>query len=99
VGVTSTLEGKEVNLQIEMVLHAMPGKAMMAQCGANLASVDAEKADIQTVINSYDSTGTGVIASADPHHHHGATMKLSDSLTEALTAGAKDMIRRLAKPR
>lgn len=96
VGVTSTLEGKEVNLQIDMVLHVMPGKAMMGQCGANIAQLDAERADIQTVINSYNSTGTGVVAKLDPHHK---TENLSHTLNEALTTGAKDMIRRMVAPR
>lgn len=94
VGVTSTIEAKEVNLQINMVLHAMPGKAMMAQCGAMIAQLDAEKADIQTIINSYGSTGVGVIAKLDPHHK---TEAQSHSLSEALTAGAKDMIRRMTR--
>jgi hypothetical protein len=99
VGVTSTLDGKDVNLQIEMVLHVMPGKGMMAQCGVEISQVELEKADIQTIINSYNSTGTGVVASADPHHQHGSTAKLSITLSEALTAGAKDMIGRMAHPR
>jgi len=98
VGVTSTLEGKDVNLQIEMVLHIMPGKGMMAQCGVELSQVELEKADILTIINSYNSTGTGVIAAADPHHKHGSTAKLSNTLSEALTAGAKNMISRMAHP-
>ena len=98
VGVTSTFEGKEVNLQTEMVLHLMPGKGMMGQCGVQVAQLDVEKADIQTVIGSYNSTGSGVIASADPHDH-GTHAKLSNTLTEALAAGAKDMISRMGKPR
>jgi hypothetical protein len=98
VGVTSTFEGKEVNLQTDMVLHLMPGKAMMGQCGVEIAQLDLEKADIQTVISSYNSTGAGVVASADPHNH-GTHAKLSNTLTEALAAGAKDMISRMGKPR
>lgn len=98
VGITSTIEGKEVNLQTEMVLHLMPGKGMMGQCGVQVAQVDVEKTDIQTVIGSYNPTGAGVIASADPHEH-GTHAKLSDTLTEALAAGAKDMISRMGKPR
>jgi hypothetical protein len=94
VRVTSTIEAKEVDLQINMVLHAMPGKAMMAQCGAMIAQLDAEQADIQTIINSYDSTGIGVIAKLDPRHN---TVNLSHTLSEALTAGAKDMIRRMTR--
>lgn len=94
VRVTSTIEAKEVDLQIDMVLHAMPGKAMMAQCGAMIAQLDAEKADIQTIINSYNSTGTGVIAKLDPRRK---TENLSHTLSEALTAGAKDMIRRMTR--
>ncbi|MBL8780344.1 MAG: hypothetical protein JNL06_05300 [Alphaproteobacteria bacterium] len=98
VGVTSLIDGKSVNLQIEMVLHVMPGKGMMGQCGVEVAQLDAEKIDIQTIINSYNSTGSGVVASADPHHNHGSAAKLSNTLTEALTAGAKDMIGRMAHP-
>jgi len=98
VGVTSTFEGKEVNIQTEMVLHLMPGKGMMGQCGVQVAQLDVEKADIQTVIGSHNSTGSGVIASADPHDH-GTHAKLSSTLTEALAAGARDMISRMGKPR
>lgn len=98
VRLTGTFEGKEVNLQTDMVLHIMPGKAMMGQCGVEVAQLDLEKADIQTVINSYNATGAGVVASSDPHHGHGAAAKLSTTLNEALTEGAKDMIRRMTAP-
>lgn len=97
-GVTSTLDGKDVNLQIDMVLHVLPGKGMMAQCGVELGHAELEKADIQTIINSHNSTGAGVIASADPHHSHGSTAKLSNTLTDALTIGVRDMISRMAHP-
>jgi hypothetical protein len=59
-----------------------------------IAQLDAEKADIQTIINSYSSTGVGVIAKLDPRHK---TENLSHTLSEALTAGAKDMIRRMTR--
>jgi hypothetical protein len=98
VGVTSAIDGKDVNLQIEMVLHIMPGKGMMAQCGVETGQAELEKADIETIINSYNSTGSGVVASANPQHNQGSTAKLSNTLTEALTAGAKDMISRMAHP-
>lgn len=94
VGVTGNVKGKEVSFQMDLVLHLMPGKGMMGQCGVEIAQLDVEKADIQTVINSFNSTGTGVIAKLGPWHR---TENLSHSLTDTLRAGARDMVRRMTR--
>lgn len=99
---TFKLKDKDVPTRAELSLHAVPGRMMLAQCGASKAEFAAEDIDIKTVMDTFNPTGPGLVAGVLPSpgvQRMAAPRRMSASVAPALRDAVRAMLERVGEAR